>query len=115
MRNKQRQAAEALSDMDTDQLKRLLGDVPLPVWAAFPDFERVKWVDRILAQLQPHMAQMASDWANANADGLLKQNKPGWVRSIHMTKFTSGTKPPHITGVKVRGGSPLLGVGAPAP
>jgi len=36
---------QALRDMGPEALGKMLGDVDLPSWINFPDFERVRWVN----------------------------------------------------------------------
>ncbi len=36
---------QALRDMGPEPLGKMLGDVDLPSWINFPDFERVRWVN----------------------------------------------------------------------
>lgn len=88
--------------MDAEELSDLMGDTQLPAWATMPDFERTKWMNRMIRQIYPHLARMVSTWANENVDTLLKENAPGWVRSIRMTHFSMGSSAPQVTGVKVR-------------
>lgn len=66
-----------------------------------PDFERVRWLNRVVEQLFPHVGRAVEGWATQHADALLRDNAPSWVRSIKMTRVSAGTKPPRVTGVKV--------------
>lgn len=48
--NRERQsfAVRALKDMDSQTLKKVLGQVNLPSWVNFPDFERVGWLNSVM-------------------------------------------------------------------
>ncbi len=37
--------------MDLDSLRQVLGEVNLPSWIQFPDFERVGWFNLIIQQM----------------------------------------------------------------
>jgi hypothetical protein len=95
--------------MGPAELRGLLGSVALPSWMTAPDFERVRWLNRVVDQLFPHVAQAAEAWASTNVDALLRDNAPSWVRSIKMTRVSAGTRPPRITGVKVFAEEDLAG------
>lgn len=40
-----------MKDADVNELKAMLGDVNLPSWLQFPDFERVGWFNLVIQQL----------------------------------------------------------------
>lgn len=82
-------------------MRRLLGNVDLPSWVNFPDYERVAWLNGILRQLWPCVGRSAAAWAEGNVDALLRDNKPPWLAGIQMSHFTLGAVPPAINGVKV--------------
>lgn len=80
---------QALKDMDKDTLKEVLGDVNLPSWITFPDFERVGWVNEVLDQLWPYVNEAVCTTARERLDPMLAENKPGWISSIKL--FRQGT------------------------
>lgn len=100
-RKEQAFAVEALKDMDKDTLKEVLGDVNLPSWITFPDFERVGWVNEVLDQLWPYVNEAVCTTARERLDPMLAENKPGWISSIKLFRFDLGEKPPQANGVKV--------------
>ena len=108
-RNKQRHAAEALNKMEPEELKSILGSISLPSWLTSPDFERVRWVNRVVDQLFPHIAKYSEGWARGNVDDLLHESSPRWIRSINMTRVSAGAVPPRVTGVKVFSSEDLEG------
>ena len=40
-----RSAEQAVRDMEPEALNKMLGEMDLPSWINFPDFERVRWVN----------------------------------------------------------------------
>ena len=100
-RQQQKQALEALSQLGPEEVRRLLGDVDLPGWVNYPDFERVAWCNGIIRQLYPSAGRAAAAWAEGNVDALLQANKPPWLAGIRLTHFTLGAVPPAVNGVKV--------------
>ena len=38
-------AAQAVREMEPEALEQMLGEIDLPSWVNFPDFERVRWVN----------------------------------------------------------------------
>ncbi|CAK0785413.1 hypothetical protein CVIRNUC_008622 [Coccomyxa viridis] len=94
-------AIQALKDMDTETLRKILGDVNLPSWINFPDFERVNWANLVLNQMWPHVSSYIVAQAHPQLDPLLEQNRPSWMEDIKLTKFDLGETPPQVSGVKV--------------
>ena len=75
---------QALKDVDKDTLKKILGDVPLPSWITFPDFERVGWVNDTIEQLWPYINDAICTSMRERLNPLLAQSKPGWISSIKL-------------------------------
>ena len=77
-------AAQALKDVDKDTLKEVLGDVTLPSWITFPDFERVGWVNDVFEQLWPYINDATCTMMRERLDPMLAENKPAWISSIKL-------------------------------
>ena len=58
-------------------------------------------LNTVVAQMWPYCARMAAAWAADNVDALLEQNKPTWIRSIALHRFSVGEACPEVSGVKV--------------
>ncbi|KAK9807354.1 hypothetical protein WJX73_005591 [Symbiochloris irregularis] len=101
MRTEQSFAVEALKNVDKKTLKEVLGDVDLPSWITFPDFERVGWVNDTIDQLWPYVNDAVSVTMREQLNPLLAENKPGWMSSIKLYRFDLGDKPPQVNGMKV--------------
>ncbi|KAK9861272.1 hypothetical protein WJX84_001563 [Apatococcus fuscideae] len=96
-------AIDAIKDMDSQTFKRLLGSVDMPSWMTYPDFERVGWVNTVLGQLWPRLDASLSHMASEMLRPLFQENKPSWMHSVKLDRFTLGNRAPTITGVKVYG------------
>jgi hypothetical protein len=114
-RERQRLAVIQLSKLDGDELRNVLGrievihaladrpaclyllnalssrfatgEINLPSWIQYPDFQRVQWVNTVMQQLWPYAARYTANWADENIPQLLEQNKPAWMRSIKLHRF----------------------------
>lgn len=80
---------QALKNVDKKTLKEVLGDVDLPSWITFPDFERVGWVNDTIDQLWPYVNDAVSVATREQLNPLLAENKPGWISSIKMFRLLS--------------------------
>ena len=58
-------------------------------------------MNTIIAQMWPFVARMATAWAEENIDVLLEQNKPTWLRSVTLHRFSVGEACPEVSGIKV--------------
>ncbi|KAL3139207.1 hypothetical protein ABBQ32_005978 [Trebouxia sp. C0010 RCD-2024] len=87
--------------MDSSTLKKVLGQVNLPSWVNFPDFERVGWLNSVLGQLWPHVNHAASTMGRQQLDPLMRDSKPSWITSVQLDRFDMGDSAPQVSGVKV--------------
>lgn len=99
-------AADAVLEVQKpDVVRRLIAQVTrqreLPSWIAFPDFERVEWINGVLTQLWPHAAAAVVAQVREQLDPQLKAAKPKWIGDIAITEFTFGEAPPRVKGIKV--------------
>lgn len=101
--NRERQsfAVRALKDMDSSTLKKVLGQVNLPSWVNFPDFERVGWLNSVMGQLWPRVNKALSSMGRQQLDPLMKDSKPSWITSVQLDRFDMGDNAPQVSGVKV--------------
>ncbi|KAA6419256.1 MAG: hypothetical protein FRX49_10780, partial [Trebouxia sp. A1-2] len=115
--NRERQsfAVRALKDMDSKTLKKVLGQVNLPSWVNFPDFERVGWLNSVMGQLWPRVNKALSTMGRQQLDPLMKESKPSWITSVILDRqawlslftifllfwFDMGDNAPQVSGVKV--------------
>ncbi|CAL5224210.1 g6855 [Coccomyxa viridis] len=100
-RKQKGETIQALKDMDTDTLRKVLGDVNLPSWVNFPDFERVNWANLVIGQMWPSLSAYLQSQAHPQLDPLLAQNKPAWMDDIKLVRFELGETAPQVSGVKV--------------
>ncbi|KAK9815210.1 hypothetical protein WJX72_000038 [[Myrmecia] bisecta] len=97
----QTEAVQALKDLDATKLREVMGQVALPAWLNYPDFERTGCVNQVLDQLWPRVSKAINDYYQEQLDPMLKASKPGWIASIKLHKFDLGRKAPQINGIKV--------------
>ncbi|KAL4853047.1 Synaptotagmin-2 [Chlorella vulgaris] len=100
-RHQQREAVQQLSQMDAQELRQVLGELNLPSWVQYPDFERVQWLDSIMKQLWPFAAQYVTSLAQETLPALLDESKPSWIRDVKLHRFDLGPVHPEPLSVKV--------------
>ena len=83
---------QALKDVDKDTLKEVLGNVSLPSWITFPDFERVGWVNDVIDQLWPYVCDAVSMTVRDRLDPMLAENRPAWISSIKLFRWVAGVE-----------------------
>ena len=64
--------------------------ISLPAWLAFPDVERVGWINSVVQQLWPHVTRAVEDVVAERARPLLESNKPRWLGHVKLSRFTMG-------------------------
>jgi hypothetical protein len=104
-------ALDYLSSLTTPQLRDLLGDAALPALLKAGDFERAEFLNDILAALWPYIdASLAADLPRMIAP-ILRQQKPPWMQDIALTRFSLGSRPPMLTGIKACSAMVAAGAG----
>ena len=92
----------AILQATPDILKQLLGE--LPPWVNYPEYERVTWLNTILAKLWPSVNEAVSNIVAAKADPILEKLsdslKKFFITKVKLTTFNLG-RPPKIAGIKV--------------
>ncbi|KAK9836322.1 hypothetical protein WJX81_005293 [Elliptochloris bilobata] len=91
----------AVRDMEPEALNKMLGEVDLPSWVNFPDFERVRWVNAVLDGAWPHLSKALAAQGRAQLVPMLDANKPAWMAAVSLVRFDLGEKAPQINGIKV--------------
>ncbi|KAG0474502.1 hypothetical protein HPP92_014188 [Vanilla planifolia] len=90
-----------LGSLNRDDLKKLCGD-KFPEWISFPAFEQVKWLNKQLSKLWPFIAEAATVVIKDSVEPLLDDYRPTGISSLKFSKFSLGTVPPKIEGVRVQ-------------
>ncbi|KAL1284260.1 Extended synaptotagmin-2 [Trichinella pseudospiralis] len=73
----------------------------LPTWVQFPDVERVEWINRVIAQTWPGIANFAKDFLKENIEPQIKDNLPSVFRSFCFESIDIGDIPVRVGGIKV--------------
>ncbi|CAN1157751.1 Calcium-dependent lipid-binding protein, partial [Linum perenne] len=90
-----------LGSLNRDDLKKLCGD-NFPEWISFPVFEQVKWMNKKLGKLWPYVADAATMVVKESVEPLLEEYRPPGITSLKFSKFSMGTVPPKIEGIRVQ-------------
>jgi hypothetical protein len=94
-----RAALADLSTLDESEIQDLIGE--LPAWLAFRDVERGGWVNKVLAAAWPYLDVATSDVIVAALDPILRATRPSFLTALRFEKFSFGSVPAKIEGVKV--------------
>ncbi|KAJ6686147.1 EXTENDED SYNAPTOTAGMIN-RELATED [Salix purpurea] len=90
-----------LGSLNRDDLKKICGD-NFPDWISFPAFEQVKWLNKQLSKLWPFVAEAAQAVVKESVEPLLEDYRPAGITSLKFNKFSLGTVPPKIEGIRVQ-------------
>ncbi|KAB5527009.1 hypothetical protein DKX38_020856 [Salix brachista] len=90
-----------LGSLNRDDLKKICGD-NFPDWISFPAFEQVKWLNKELGKLWPFVAEAATVVVRESVEPLLEDYRPTGITSLKLNKFSLGTVPPKIEGIRVQ-------------
>jgi Ca2+-dependent lipid-binding protein len=85
--------------LDESEIQDLIGE--LPAWLAFRDVERGGWVNKVLAAAWPYLDVATSDVIVAALDPVLRATRPSFLTALRFEKFSFGSVPAKIEGVKV--------------
>ena len=97
--NARAKTREALSALDPESLTSVLGE--LPSWLAYRDFERAGWLNRVLVKAWPYLNQATSGVIVAALAPILEATRPTFLTSLRFERFSFGSIPARIEGVKV--------------
>ncbi|KAK8946141.1 Synaptotagmin-4 [Platanthera guangdongensis] len=90
-----------LGSLNRDDLRKLCGD-RFPEWISFPAFEQVKWLNKQLSKLWPFIAEAATAIVKDSVEPLLDDYRPPGITSLRFSKFSLGSVPPKIEGIKIQ-------------
>ncbi|CAI5525859.1 unnamed protein product, partial [Closterium sp. Naga37s-1] len=92
------QRAAPAEGLDEKALRRFF--VHLPPWVSNPDYERVDWLNRIVAEMWPYVNKAVSEAVQRDVTPLLLDNKPSFLHSLSFSHFSLGPLPPAIIAIK---------------
>ncbi|KAK3271178.1 hypothetical protein CYMTET_20453 [Cymbomonas tetramitiformis] len=87
--------------MDAKTLQQMLQSVGLPPWAGIRDIERPGWANQVIETAWPYLDKATSDAIILSVDPILQDYCPPFLTSIRFDKFTFGSVPATVEGVKV--------------
>ncbi|CAO2815601.1 unnamed protein product [Amaranthus hypochondriacus] len=89
-----------LAEQDTDKLQRLLPEIPL--WVKNPDYDRMDWLNKFLAQMWPYLDKAICKTVKDIATPIIAEQIPKYkIDSVEFEKLTLGSLPPTFQGMKV--------------
>ena len=94
-----RAALADLSALDESEIQDLIGE--LPAWLAFRDVERGGWTNKVLSAAWPYLDVATSDVICAALDPILAATRPSFLTALRFERFSFGSVPAKIEGVKV--------------
>ncbi|KAK9147628.1 hypothetical protein Scep_006385 [Stephania cephalantha] len=92
---------KTLASLDRDGLKRICGE-NFPEWISFPQFEQVKWLNKLLTKMWPYIAEATSLVIKESVEPLLEEYRPPGITSLKFSKLTLGNVAPKIEGIRVQ-------------
>jgi len=94
-----RQALARLSELETQELRELFGE--LPSWLVSSDFERGGWLNKVVSAAWPYLDEATSNVIVNALDPILQATMPNFLTSLRFERFSFGRLPAKIEGVKV--------------
>lgn len=94
-----REALADLSTLDENEIKQLVGEIP--AWLAFSEIERAGWLNKVVKAAWPYLDAATSKVIVNALDPILQSTRPSFLTSIQFEKFSFGSVPARIEGVKV--------------
>jgi hypothetical protein len=89
----------ALNALDPAALTDVLGE--LPSWLAYRDFERAGWLNRVIVKAWPYLDLATSGIIVAALAPVLEATRPAFLTSLRFERFSFGSIPARVEGVKV--------------
>ncbi|XP_039141530.1 synaptotagmin-5-like [Dioscorea cayenensis subsp. rotundata] len=90
-----------LGSLNRDDLKKLCGD-SYPEWISFPLYEQVKWLNKQLGKLWPFISEAVTAIVKESVEPLLDDYRPPGISSLKFSKFSLGSVPPKIEGIRLQ-------------
>ncbi|KAK9690769.1 hypothetical protein RND81_09G153100 [Saponaria officinalis] len=89
-----------LVEEDADKLQRMLLEIPL--WVKNPDYDRMDWLNKFIAQMWPYLDKAICKTVKDIAAPIIAEQIPKYkIDSVEFEKLTLGSLPPTFQGMKV--------------
>uniref|UniRef100_A0A7E4V2D6 Extended synaptotagmin-2 n=1 Tax=Panagrellus redivivus TaxID=6233 RepID=A0A7E4V2D6_PANRE len=73
----------------------------MPAWIQFPDIERIEWVNHVLLQLWPYIAEYSKSFMRELIEPQVRSCMPSPFKSFKFTHIDMGDMPCRVSGLKV--------------
>ncbi|KAL6867489.1 hypothetical protein ACP4OV_015513 [Aristida adscensionis] len=90
-----------LGSLNREDVKKICGE-NLPQWITFPEYDQVKWLNRLLSKLWPFVAEAATMVIRDSVEPLLDTYRPPGISSLKFSRLSLGTVPPKIEGIRIQ-------------
>ncbi|XP_074275666.1 synaptotagmin-1-like [Silene latifolia] len=91
---------QPLAEQDAEKLQRLLPEIPL--WVKNPDFDRMDWLNKFIAQMWPYLDKAICKTVKDIATPIIAEQIPKYkIDSVEFVKLSLGSLPPTFQGMKV--------------
>ncbi|KQK22544.1 synaptotagmin-5 [Brachypodium distachyon] len=91
----------SLGSLDREDVKKICGD-NIPEWISFPEYDQVKWLNRLLSKLWPFVEEAATMVIRDSVEPILDDYRPAGISSLKFSRLSLGTVPPKIEGIRVQ-------------
>lgn len=89
-----------LAEQETDQLQRLLSEIPL--WIKNPDFDRLDWLNKFIAKMWPYLDKAICKTVKDIATPIIAEQIPKYkIDNVEFETLSLGSLPPTFQGMKV--------------
>ncbi|CAN0926909.1 SYT3 [Linum grandiflorum] len=90
-----------LHELDRESLLEVLSEIPM--WVKHPDYERMDWMNKLVYEMWPSLDKAICGMVSSILNPLFDEYVRLYcITSIEFKRFTLGTLPPNIQGVKVQ-------------
>ncbi|CAI5468894.1 unnamed protein product [Closterium sp. Yama58-4] len=72
----------------------------LPPWVSNPDYERVDWMNKLIAEMWPYLNKAISEQIREIATPILKAQQPAFIETLAFQEVDLGTIPPAVLAIK---------------
>ncbi|CAI5992860.1 unnamed protein product [Closterium sp. NIES-64] len=70
----------------------------LPPWVSNPDYERVDWMNKLVAEMWPYLNKAISEQIREIGTPILKAQQPAFIETLEFQEIDLGTIPPAVLG-----------------
>ncbi|CAM6114039.1 unnamed protein product [Calypogeia fissa] len=90
-----------LGSLNQEDIKKLCSGDP-PLWISFPQFERVRWLNKQLEKIWPSVAEAARVVIKESVEPILEDYRPVGIAALKFNKLFLGNVAPKIDGIRMQ-------------